>query len=382
VLLTRSNQQQINIIILKNTNKKGKIFIQLKSFMTRDIPNPNHTFLKKNGLQQFMIREPFLFEEWVQICTFLPEVKEYYWISNHGKVLNTKSIPFVHMNINLDNRGYEQISLSTNNGGKTFKVHRLVGIAFNYIDNYEELTVNHLDANKRDNYSYNLQWATNYENMRHACEHGLFPVGEDSFLSILSNNDVENICKYLQEGLPFETIIENVPNMNNLRYPISSIWSIYSRWAWKHISKKYEFSIYKGNRFKFNNNEIIKICEYLEQNLDYKEIIKGLGYDITNMSKETLKEYNHSISTIRLKQTYTEISKDYNFHTERSYQKFNTDEIHEICFYLQSGLDYEKILKRMNVVPNNETELYNYKCVISRIKSRRCFQNISNNYEF
>jgi hypothetical protein len=59
--------------------------------------------------------------------------------------------------------GYKRINLSKNGKLKTFKVHRLVGIAF--LENVDEKQfIDHIDENKANNNVKNLRWATSKEN--------------------------------------------------------------------------------------------------------------------------------------------------------------------------------------------------------------------------
>ena len=78
-------------------------------------------------------------------------------------------------------------SLCSNN--KTYKVHKLVCMAFNpiegkeYYDDYKDLQVNHKDGNTLNNKEDNLEWTTKSENMKHAYEQGL-------------NKKVRNVLQY------------------------------------------------------------------------------------------------------------------------------------------------------------------------------------------
>lgn len=68
--------------------------------------------------------------------------------------------------------GYLTVTLSKNKKAKTALVHRLVANAF--INNSEnKMFVNHINGNKADNRTENLEWATRSENQKHAYKFGL-----------------------------------------------------------------------------------------------------------------------------------------------------------------------------------------------------------------
>ena len=70
--------------------------------------------------------------------------------------------------------GYKKVELYKDGKRKSFKVHRLVAIAFiPNPDNKPE--VNHIDGNKINNNIDNLEWVTSSENSIHAYETGLSP---------------------------------------------------------------------------------------------------------------------------------------------------------------------------------------------------------------
>lgn len=57
-------------------------------------------------------------------------------------------------------------------------VHRLVAMCFlDCPKNFEELQVNHIDANKANNHFSNLEWVTKQENMDHGKKLKLFKPG-------------------------------------------------------------------------------------------------------------------------------------------------------------------------------------------------------------
>lgn len=97
-------------------------------------------------------------EEWREIQEF-PN----YSVSNFGNIKNNKTNKVLKLNLK---GGYYNISLINENGQKSFKVHRLVALAF--ISNPENKSdVNHEDKNKINNNVTNLTWMTRKENNQH-----------------------------------------------------------------------------------------------------------------------------------------------------------------------------------------------------------------------
>lgn len=68
--------------------------------------------------------------------------------------------------------GYKKVELKKDGISKSFKVHRLVAMAF-IVNTYEKPFINHKDGNRINNIVDNLEWCTQKENMKHACDTGL-----------------------------------------------------------------------------------------------------------------------------------------------------------------------------------------------------------------
>lgn len=113
-------------------------------------------------------------EKWKDIDGY----EELYQVSDLGRI---KRKPFVRKDgakfkekilKNNRNSSYELICLCKDNKKKTLTVHRLVAKAF--IPNHENKPqVNHIDGNKFNNHSGNLEWVTVSENNKHAFDTGL-----------------------------------------------------------------------------------------------------------------------------------------------------------------------------------------------------------------
>ena len=129
-----------------------------------------------------------------RIHDFIPEVKDYYTVTSEGEFYSDNSGKMKTRN--KPGTEYQLINFSLLSGGKkTFRVHRLVMMAFKPVDNMENLQVNHIDGNKTNNTLNNLEWCTASQNQRHAFDTGLSKSrrGESSNLSKLTQKDIELI---------------------------------------------------------------------------------------------------------------------------------------------------------------------------------------------
>ena len=99
--------------------------------------------------------------------------------------------------------------------------HRLVMLTWRPIPNAEELTVDHLDHNKRNNELTNLEWVTAEENLTRA---------KDDFINLPIAEATKNYCYYL-----YNSDEELLFKLNDAQQVVSTI-------------KKYYFGDYKTYR--------------------------------------------------------------------------------------------------------------------------------------
>lgn len=94
-------------------------------------------------------------------------------VSNKGRIIQHYNRPIKGSITN----GYYRISVLSRQTGKLrmLRVHRLVIAAF-YGEN-PDMVVNHIDGNSLNNNLENLEYVTQKENMKHAVETGLQPIG-------------------------------------------------------------------------------------------------------------------------------------------------------------------------------------------------------------
>ena len=91
--------------------------------------------------------------------------KEYrIYVSNMGHFMDEYKRPIP---VKINASGYVVVPIGY---GKLPLAHRIVMKTWRPTTGMEELTVDHLDHNKRNNAAYNLEWVTEAENLRRAAE--------------------------------------------------------------------------------------------------------------------------------------------------------------------------------------------------------------------
>lgn len=250
-------------------------------------------------------------EEWRYVE--LPGIKPFYMISNFGRVYNYKKGHLLKYYME-EKRGYLMVTLRSYNKqrGETFLVHRLVMMVFNPIINPEEMQVNHIDGVKTNNYIGNLEWCTHHENIEHAIRTGLFVNGEEGNIVKLSAEQVHLICQCLEQRLDYKYICEQVLNVEYTDDMVVSISSIKSGKNWGRIRAQY--NIPEGRTGStFTDEEIHKICSYLEQGIKTNDILYLMGIDRNQFTQREYLNLQGVIGKIRRKERYTRISNNYNF---------------------------------------------------------------------
>lgn len=89
--------------------------------------------------------------------------------------------------------GYKIVSLWDGKSGKTYRVHRLMAVAF-LPNTYMKEMINHKNGIKTDNRLSNLEWVTRSENALHSYRIGTSSKkGELNCKAKLTKTDVRNI---------------------------------------------------------------------------------------------------------------------------------------------------------------------------------------------
>ncbi len=180
----------------------------------------------------------------IEIWKEIPETKGLYSISSigrirsnprqtthsDGKVTNHKGRI---LKTALTKKGYERARISFFGNKKSYMIHRLVAKLF--LVNPKKLeAVNHIDGNKQNNRSTNLEWISNEDNIKHAWENGLCEKvarkGSNNGIAKLTEKKVLEIRKkYIPNVVTRKDLAEEY------NVTISCIKDILIRRSWKHI---------------------------------------------------------------------------------------------------------------------------------------------------
>jgi hypothetical protein len=162
----------------------------------------------------------------------------YYQVSNYGSVKSLsrivtwvtasgreghKVIKERLLKPKVDKDGYYEYVLSFE-GKRTYRrAHRLVALHFIPTpDNYEELVIDHKDANKKNNIPSNLQWVTSEQNtIKYYSEE----FGKDKTLSSLSKQEWLQVGELYNQGVAYSDICDM---MSLTVESPDTIWSVLS----------------------------------------------------------------------------------------------------------------------------------------------------------
>lgn len=210
-----------------------------------------------------------------------------YLINKNAEIYSLISNKYI--NPSMAANGYLVVNLKLNNGNsQIFYVHRIYMITFNFIYNYENMQVNHIDGIKTHNYDSNLEWVTLRENVLHAKENGLLCTGENCSWSKLTENQVKEICQIIQDK-SFESIAQ-IAELYNCS--VTTIGDIARGKTWTNVSKDYNLGY--DCRTKLFDEEVHFICKVFSENRDksfqylYYLIIFYLNLEDTSQNRKRI----------------------------------------------------------------------------------------------
>lgn len=104
----------------------------------------------------------------------------------------------------VNSTGYITVGLSNDKGKKSFKLHRIVAMAFVPNPNHYD-QIDHKDGVKIHNAAWNLEWVSGVENARRAREKGLKPMA-------VTEKEIRRACEMISTGKYTDTEIAKACN--------------------------------------------------------------------------------------------------------------------------------------------------------------------------
>lgn len=191
-----------------------------------------------------------------------------YLITTEGRIFNNILKTEILGSNPKFNKGYCRVRLKTENGSyKEYNRHVLVMHTFS--KDIPKPEVNHIDGNKEHCNFENLEYCTRKENMEHAVKNNLIKYGEDIHRSIFTNDEVHEICKLMEAGIPLSEIIryKNYPKSY-----IKPLTDILHKKSWIRISSQYNIS-YSNVHYKvYSYDDLVKISIEISKGVKNKQI--------------------------------------------------------------------------------------------------------------
>lgn len=219
---------------------------------------------------------------------------ENYEFSNYGNFRNTLTGKVMKNSIN--DKGYISTQLFSKSKQKRIRVtlHRMVALLF--LDsplNEEQVTVNHINGIKNDNYYTNLEWTTNQENIQHSIDTGL---RKRSWAQKLNEDDVKECRRLFEET---DMGIGGLAKIYNIDPSSVSAILKYKTWFNVDPEKKYSYKINQKNNEEFIKNKIRKTYTI---KITPEDVIQNILHDYVNLGlsvPKLMKKYLVSEDRIR-----------------------------------------------------------------------------------
>lgn len=274
----------------------------------------------------------------------VPGIRPIYWISNIGNLYNSET--GYYSNATIHPNDYIRIMVQMQDGTRQMTtIHRLVCLAFNGIPEDFAYEVDHINCDKTCSVENNLEWVTKYENNMRARNNKLIPVAEDHYRSILTNDEVHEICNMLQNHIPIDEICNIIDNKilpRKFACGIKSIiYQLLSKSIWKEITLNYNFPSY--SRIHFTDEEVHIACQMMQDGCIYDDVINKLRPNCDSHERERLKEVLYHI---RRGAFFKEISSQYNLSVRKANHLTN-EEVDIVCNNIARGISFKETISEL-----------------------------------
>ena len=226
-----------------------------------------------------------------------------YYISNYGRVYSVYSQKLKNTQIDKDRYFRVHISYEKNKSIYT-GIHKLELMSFYPIVENDIFIPHHKDNNPQNNFLGNLEWVTISENTAFAVNDNAIAKCENNSRSILSNNQVHEICKLIEMNKTNSEILNALEyGYGKERNRIASIIRLIRRGqTYLNISRQYnipgingrtqyspDFTILVCQVLSDPNREfrIDELCDLFEVPLEDRKMFANYVQDITRRQRDT-----------------------------------------------------------------------------------------------
>ena len=328
------------------------------------------------------VNDKFMFKSFMDFCGSFsdkevwhdisyPGIKRNkYEVSNFGNVRNIKTKKIM---AKREHGGYVISQLmGEDNKNHQYQTHRIV--AYEFVEGFDNgLVVNHKDGDKQNNHPSNLEWVTQYENVKHANDMGLnkHAKGENVNTSILSNEQVHMICQLIKKyNGNIQNVLMNIKCKNGIsdKKLCKIIGLIKNKICWRSISDIYFTDEFVKHKNQLSEDDIIKISKLIKKyDGDVDKIHSMLAQSQINVSKQY-------ITNIKNKRILSNISDKY--FTNDYHERLTDDEAILICEQLMKNQG--DITKTYNTLKHDISKLTSKR--IENIKYKISKTHISDRY--
>lgn len=216
-----------------------------------------------------------------------------YFISEDGMIYSEVS-KYGFLKKAFNHKGYLRVGRIYNDKF-SIEVHILVYITYNG-EIPKGMTIDHVDGNKLNNHITNLELVDSSENVRR----GYINDTRDDIK--WSPDKLHYICRQMERGVNVKYIAKelNIIDEKEYRRFVVLCSSLRTGKIWTHIASQYDYSKYdKG--LKLNIDDVIEICNMINNGYDDKYIASKFGVDRSNINSIRHRKSWNSISNKYLK---------------------------------------------------------------------------------
>lgn len=261
--------------------------------------------------------EIFPNEEFRNVIYYDGTIIPWYYISNYGRIWSVNYGKF--LSYYQDQGGYYRVTLVINSNGNTVftGVHKITLMSFDPILESDYFIPHHKDDNKINNHINNLQWATVSENTRFALESGAaYYTGENNPRSYLSNDQINMICKMLEEGYKPPEIATNLGDPydkigDDRNKMCAIIRNIRAGKSYYDIATNYNIPGLQGRKF-YSLEFTMLVCNFLSDPnriFTFRELCEYLCIDLND--RKMFRDY---VDDILKGKVHKDITKNYTLH--------------------------------------------------------------------